>query len=90
MQFSYLCGTRQGWAIYLNDGISVKGLASFCGIVASFAVVQLLPLLFEVIHGLLLFLAGSGCVEADEVAGGIKLEYLRTKLWIDPNENQCW
>lgn len=51
------------------------------------SVVELLPLLLEVVHRLLLFLARSGGVEADKEPCRVELEDLRSELGVDTDED---
>ena len=59
-------------------------------IVGAMPRVKLLPLLLEVVHGLLLFLACCCCMESHEITSRVQLETLRAKFRVNTDENHGW
>ena len=72
---------------YLDDLSSAERFARRNRIVRATPIVQLLPLLLEMVHCFLLLLPGGRRVEANEVSCRIQAEALRTVLWVNPDED---
>jgi hypothetical protein len=74
----------------LDDFCSTQRLTSCDWVICAISIIEFLPFLLQVIHGLLLLLTCRRGVEPYEVACWVKFEYLGSQFEINPDENHGW